>query len=267
MSRPLILVTNDDGIHSPGLLAALSVAKDLGEPLVVAPRDQQTSMSRAFPTGRDIGIIEKVDLKTKDAIYLGYALHGSPAQAAAHAVMELASHKPDLCISGINYGENLGRSLLISGTVGAALEASTYGIPSLAMSLEASIVMQQTSDYRPLDWSAAMHFTRYFSSLILNHGLPEGIGGLNVNVPASATSATAIRRTRQSMQDYFVFRKPTARDYSKPFQLNHDVKFDEQKVEIDSDIKACAIDRVVSVTLLDLNLTSNLEWGKPEWKI
>ena len=264
--KPLILITNDDGILSPGLRAAAVAVKHLGDLLIVEPRYQQTSMSRSFPKGDGIGIIEKISLEIEGTTHVGYAVHGSPAQAVSHAVLELTSRKPDLCLVGINYGENLGTGLFPSGTIGAAFEASTYGIPGLGVNLEASIEMQHSSDYNPLDWKTAMHFTSYFADLILNEGLPKEIGVLNVNIPITATPETPIRKTRQSMQDYFVFKKPSNRDFSKGFRLQTEVKIDEASLEPDSDIKACILDRVVSVTPLTQDITARIKWGKPEWE-
>jgi 5'-nucleotidase len=263
--KPMILVTTDDGIFSPGLKAAVAAVKHIGDVFIVAPRYQQTAMSRSFPKGDSIGIIEQVSLEIDSVTYAGHAVYGSPAQAVSHAVLELVSSRPSLCVCGINYGENLGTGLFPSGTIGAALEASTYGIPGLAMNLEASIEMQHSSDYNPLDWNAAMYFTSYFANLILNEGLPKAIALLNVNIPTTATPETPIRETRQSMQDYLVFKKPGKRDFSKSFRLQTEVKIDTATLEPDSDIKACMIDRVVSVTPLTQDLTARLEWGRPEW--
>jgi len=263
--KKLILITNDDGIYSPGLKAAVSAVKHSGDMLIAAPRYQQTAMSRAFPKGTDIGIIEKVGLEIDGIFYDGYAINGSPAQAVSHAVLELATRKPDLCIAGINYGENVGTGLFPSGTIGATLEACTYGIPGLAVNLEASIEMQHSSDYNPLDWGTAMYFTNYFANLILEEGLPREIGILNINIPITATPETPIRKTRQSMQDYFYYKKPSKRDFSKSFKFEVEAKIDEASLEPDSDIKATIIDRVVSVTPLNANLTARSEWGKPEW--
>ena len=239
----------------------MAAVKHLGDIFIVAPRYQQTAMSRSFPKGDGIGIIEKVILDVDGVPYSGYTVYGSPAQAVSHAVLELSAIKPDLCLCGINYGENVGTRLFPSGTIGAALEASTYGIPGLAINLEASIEMQHSSDYNPLNWSTAMHFTSYFSNLILNEGLPKEIGVLNVNIPTNATPKTPIRKTRQSMQDYFVFKKPEKRDLSKGFRLQTEVRIDLAKLEPDSDIKACIIDRVVSVTPLTQDITARIEWG------
>ena len=108
--RPLILVTNDDGIHSPGLYAAASVAVKSGDVLIAAPHTQQTGMGRSFPGYPDNGVIEKIeteDMKLSGEItgnkILAYGIHGTPALAVAHGILELAEHTPDLCISGISY--------------------------------------------------------------------------------------------------------------------------------------------------------------------
>ena len=136
--KPLIIVTNDDGVYSPGLCAAAEAVQDLGDLLVVAPRFQQTSMGRSFPKSKDVGIIEKIKIMLNGCEIEAYGVHGSPAHAVSHGILELAYRKPDLCISGINYGENLGLSISCSGTIGAAFEADSYDIPSIAISRQAS---------------------------------------------------------------------------------------------------------------------------------
>jgi len=259
--KPLILITNDDGVLSPGLRAAAEAVAELGELLIVAPRFQQTSMSRSFPKGDDIGKIEEVILTINGKQHIAYGVIGSPAQAVSHGLLEIASRKPALCISGINYGENLGTGLSVSGTIGAALEANTYGIPGLAVNLAASIKMQHSSDYDPLDWEVAMFFTKLFASKIIKNGLPPDTALLNINVPSTATPNTPIRLTVQSRQDYFVFEKPPKRDFSKGFRLKVVIKIDEKTLEPDSDIKAF-LDGVVSVTPISWDLTARQYWDQ-----
>src|SRR5208283_2111365 len=150
-------------------------------------------MGRSFPTGDGVGIIEEVTLLVERIEFMAYAVCGSPAQAVSHAILELTSRKPDLCVCGINYGENLGPAVLTSGTIGAALEASTYRIPSLAMNLEASINARVSSDLSPVEWRSATYFTTHFANLILKEGLPDNVSVLNVNIPSNASSQTPIR--------------------------------------------------------------------------
>jgi 5'-nucleotidase len=254
--KQLILITNDDGIYSPGLKAAAEAVRELGDLMIAAPRHQQTSMSRAFPKADDLGVIEIVELEISHAKRTAYAIHGSPAFAVSHAVLELCDRRPALCISGINYGENLGLSVFPSGTIGAALEADTYDIPALAVSLEASIDMQHSSEYNPLDWEVAKYFTAHFAANILRDGLPRRTALLNVNIPRTAKPDTEIRITHQSRQNYFVFRKPEPRDFSKSFRLRVETEVDYETLESDSDIKAFVVDRVVSVTPLTWDLTT-----------
>ena len=258
--RPLILVTNDDGVLSPGIIAAVEAVQELGEVLVSAPRHQQTSMGRAFPVGDELGRIEVVPLETGARMHRAFGVHGSPAQAVSHAVLEIAGRTPDLCVSGINYGENLGMSVFHSGTIGAALEASSYGIPGLAVSLEAGVELHHAADYQPMDWAAATYFTRVLAAQILECGLSGDISLLNVNVPGDATPQTEVRVTTQSRQDYLVLERPHRRDFAVPLRLETAVRIDESTLERDCDIRAFALDRVVSITPMTWSLAARDKW-------
>ena len=121
--RPFILLTNDDGIESPGIRAAAEAVLDLGDLIIAAPAKQQSGMGRAFPRLEDTGIIETSCIRINGQEIPAYGVHGSPALAVAHGILEIADRKPDLCISGINYGENLGQTVTCSGTLGAAIES------------------------------------------------------------------------------------------------------------------------------------------------
>lgn len=257
---PLILVTNDDGVLSPGIVAAVEAVQGLGEVLISAPRYQQTSMGRAFPIGDGLGRIDAVDLEAGSRTHRGFGVHGSPAQAVSHAILEIAERTPDLCVSGINYGENLGMSVFHSGTIGAVLEASAYGIPGLAVSLEAGVELHHTADYQPMDWSAAKHVTRLLAAQLLSEGLSGDICLLNANVPGDATPETEVRVTTQSRQDYLVLKRPRSRDFSAPLRLETAVRIDESTLEADSDVRAFALDRVVSITPMTWSLTARDRW-------
>ena len=260
--QPLILVTNDDGVLSPGLRAAAEAVDSLGELLIVAPATQQTGMGRCYPMADDVGIIDAAYLHINGRQQIAYGVHGAPSQAVAHAVLELASRKPSLCVSGVNYGENLGMTMISSGTVGAALEADTFGIPALAVSQEVGFEQHHAAEYSPLNWDAAGHFAWYFAERVLRDGLPESIAALNINVPSNATVRTPIRLTRQSRQKYVVFEKPGPRDFSKSYRLKVQVEIDKASVEKTSDIEAVIFDHVVSVTPLLWDLTARTEWGR-----
>lgn len=259
--RPLILITNDDGVMSPGLHSAIRAVRDLGDVLVCAPRNQQTSMGRAFPKGEDIGVIDSVELFIDGDSLIAYGVHGSPAQAVSHGILEIAGRTPDLCISGINYGENVGTCLFPSGTVGAALEANTYGIPGIAVNMEANIHDQHSSDYNPLDWAIGEIITRRLAEQILEEGLAPDTALINVNIPNTANERTEMRVTRQSKQDYFIFERPGPRDFSKPLRLKTKIHVDMDSLELDSDIQAFAYDRVISVTPVSWDLTAASAWN------
>ncbi len=256
--RPLILITNDDGIHSPGLHAAAEAALPLGDLLIAAPRYQQTAMSRSMPNSEDTGVIETLSLDIGGLSHRAYAVHGSPAQAVLHAILELAAEKPTLCISGINYGENLGTGVTMSGTIGAAIQASVMGVPSLAVSTETEISVHHADEYAHIDWATATHFTARFAALMLQHPLPLEIGFLNVNVPVTATPETPIRVTRQSSQGYFRSRKETDRNFDSRYRFPYSIEVEHDLLEMDGDIWAFSVDRVVSVTPMTVDLTARI---------
>jgi radical SAM protein with 4Fe4S-binding SPASM domain len=107
-------------------------------------------MGRAFPKNEEVGMIKVLQNQIEDRAHPYYAVHGSPVQAVAHGVLEIAPKLPDLCVSGVNYGENVGGTLFISGTIGAALEASCYGVPALAISIGAKS-SAPGNEWTPLD--------------------------------------------------------------------------------------------------------------------
>jgi 5'-nucleotidase len=256
---PLILVTNDDGILSPGLLAAAEAVAGLGELLVVAPATQQTSMSRAIAHDADTGVIERVDVVVGGRAVTAYAVSGSPALAVAHAVLELADRPVALCVSGINYGENIGGSIGVSGTVGAALEAGTRGIPAIAVSV--TVQVNEWRTFGTVDWTAARHFTRLLAAQVLEEGLPDGVSVLNLNVPRSATAGTELRKTVQSRQPYYVRRRPNpARRLDQPYQFPVDVVVDWDTLEPGTDIDAVVRDQVASVTPLTWRMSADTGW-------
>lgn len=259
--KPLILVTNDDGIYSPGLWAAVEAVMDLGELLVVAPIEQQTGMGRSFPKTSHTGIIENVMIKANGRAIKAYGVHGSPALAVSHGVLELCERKLDLCVSGINYGENLGLSITCSGTLGAAFEADSHGIPSIAVSRQAELGIQHSNDFMQMDWEAAKKITTNIVYEVLRNGYPEGVSILNVNVPDGAISTTEKRLTRQSRLNYTVFQKPQSRDFSKGYLLKSQLDVDIKRTEKDSDVYAFFFDKVISITPLTWNLSAKVDWN------
>lgn len=252
---PLILVTNDDGIGSPGLRAAVEAVHDLGQILVVAPKDQQSGAARSHPSCA--GKVHEEVIRVGENRISAFSLAGSPAQAVQYGVMRPCPRKPSIVISGINYGENLGSNITVSGTIGAAAEAASYGIPTLAISLETE-QKYHFSHSREVDFSTAAFFARLFAKRLLSAGLPEDVDILKVDVPQGATCETPWRFTRVSRQRYYI---PTMRGSDDPeeelFGYEREIDFDA--LEPDSDIYALNVERVVSVSPLTIDLTAKVD--------
>ena len=266
MTTPTILVTNDDGIHSPGLHAAIEALSDLGELLIIAPSRQQTGMSRSLPATFD-GRILPLQLTHHGRVYHAYHMDGSPAQCVLYGVLECAQRRPDLVVSGINFGENLGNSTLVSGTVGAALQGGDMGIPSLAISLETKKEYHYNHGY-DVNWGPAIYWLRYFAERALaSTPWPEDVAVLKIDIPASATPDTPWRITRQSRQPYYVSRPTRRTRAEEPLVMDYETRVNPEQLEPDSDIYAFVIDRVISVTPLSVNLTARVPLNQFEQQL
>ncbi len=256
MEKLQILLANDDGIRSPGLWAAAEALSDLGFVTVAAPRDQSSGMGRSLPSTSD-GIIRAETIRVRGREWTVYAVGGSPAQAVLHGMLEIMPDKPDLVVSGINYGENVGNGLTISGTVGAAMEAAGMGVRSLAVSLETD--PSHHRDYSTeVDFSAAAYFTHYFSSLILTHALPHDVDLLKVEVPSDATPRTPWEVGRVSRQHYFIPTPPQRNSWADRGTIGYRMGA-ELNCETDSDVYLLRVKRLVAVTPLSLDLTSRID--------
>lgn len=255
--RPEILLTNDDGIRSPGLWSAAEVLSGLGFVTVAAPRDQSSGTGRSMPVGSD-GTIREEQVSVRGKTWTVYAIGGTPAQTVLHAVLEIMPRLPDLVVSGINYGENLGSGVTISGTVGAALEGAALGVPSLAVSLETD-ARYHLSHSEDVDFSTAAHFTRLFAGKLLAGFRMTDVDVLKVDIPAEATPETPWTLTRLSRAKYFVPIKPQRDRLDEPAGVGYRVQVNPKAVEPDSDIHALYVRRVVAVTPLSLDLTSRVD--------
>jgi 5'-nucleotidase len=256
--RPLILFTNDDGIHSPGLWACAAAFADLGDILIVAPREQQSGTGRSMPITSE-GRIYPHELPTNGYPYKAYAVDGTPAQAVQHGVLELADRLPSLVVSGINYGENSGNGVTISGTVGAALEAASLSIPALAMSQQTpkDLHLSYSSD---VDFSGAAHFARLFGEwLIENTTRPDDVDVLKVDVPWQAKTDTPWRVTRISRRRVYWPTRPERIALSDIGRIGYHFDSDPSEAEPDSDVYALLVDKVVSVTPMSLDMTSRTD--------
>jgi 5'-nucleotidase len=172
MKRPLILVTNDDGINAPGIRTLISVVKNIGDVVVVAPDSPQSGMGHAITIN---STLHSSRINPKNSEIIEYSCSGTPADCVKLAINELMPRKPDLCVSGINHGSNSSINVIYSGTMSAAIEAGIEGVPAIGFSL---------LDYSwNADFSHSKDFIRKITFNALNNGIPKGVV-LNVNIPA-----------------------------------------------------------------------------------
>lgn len=176
---PNILVTNDDGIYAPGLRALAAALAELGTITIVAPSRERSAAAQSLTLRQPI-YCDQIGERE-------YAIDGTPADAMILAFHTLLDEKPDLVVSGINRGGNVGENVYYSGTVGAAMEAAINRAPAVAIS-----VVYRGQEY---DFAPAAAFARTLAPLILSEGLPDGVL-LNVNIPQDWTGE--VRATRQS---------------------------------------------------------------------
>ena len=185
-----ILLTNDDGIYAEGIYALYEALTKIGNVTVVAPEAEQSAVGHA--------ITMSDPLRIKDAYrrrkHFGYAVSGTPADCVKIAIIKLLKRKPDLVVSGINMGPNIGFSVLYSGTVSGATEGAILGIPSIAVSL---------GTFTKADFSFAAAFSAKVAKKVHKYGLPKGTL-LSINVPArKASKIKGIKVTTQGKTPIF----------------------------------------------------------------
>jgi 5'-nucleotidase len=256
-AKPQILLTNDDGIASPGLWAAAESLSALGYVTVAAPREQSSGMGRSLPSTSD-GIIRCETLEVHGQPWTVYAVGGSPAQAVLHAILEIMREPPALVVSGINYGENIGTGVTVSGTVGAAMEAAALGFPSMAVSLETH-QSYHLSYSRDINFSTAGQFTARFARLLLERKFPEEVQLLKVEIPSDATPQTGWELCRLTRQRYYDPTRPERASWDVPGQIGYREAARLEEEPSDTDAFVLRKKRLVAVTPLGLDLTSRVD--------
>lgn len=205
MEKPVILVTNDDGIHAPGIDLLAKIMRDYGRVVVVAPQEPMSGMSHAVT----VKVPLRLRLVSKETDFERYSCNGTPVDAVKLGQRVVLRRRPDLVVSGINHGTNSAINILYSGTMAAVLEASIEGIPAIGFSL---------SDYSfNADLSACETYVRIITESVLKHGLP-GFTSLNVNIPAVAASEIkGIKICKQGkgawVEEFDERKDPRDRDY------------------------------------------------------
>ncbi len=188
--KPRILLTNDDGIYSKGIYALWEAMCEIGEVTVLAPNTEKSAVGHAVTISDPI----RIEPCSRHGSFEGYAVNGTPADCVKIAIGSFLDKKPNIIVSGINAGSNMGTNILYSGTVSAAAEGTMLGVPSIAFSLNTF----NTDDY-DLSKEVAIKMTKN----VLNHGLPTGTL-LNVNIPKCEISECQGYKVTSQGDEYFL---------------------------------------------------------------
>ncbi len=203
--KPLILVTNDDGIHAPGLRALINIMKEFGKVVVVAPDSPMSGTGHAVTIRKPLRLHQIVSNNG----YSEYSCNGTPVDCVKLGEQIVLGRKPDLMVAGINHGSNAAINVVYSGTMASVQESNIGGVPSIGFSI---------LDYRhDADFSSSKKYVRIIAEKVLKHGLPEGVC-LNVNIPAvNGSDIKGIKTARQAKarwKEEFDSRKdPHNKDY------------------------------------------------------
>jgi 5'-nucleotidase len=204
--KPLILITNDDGVTAPGIKALIDVMLNLGDVVVVAPDSPQSGMGHAITLN---SVLHLDNLTQENDDYKTYSCSGTPADCVKIAINEVLDRKPDLCVSGINHGSNSSINVIYSGTMSAAVEAGIEGIPAIGFSLLDHNWNAHFEDSKP--------YIKQIAQQVLDNKLPEGIV-LNVNIPNSdkkeIKGIKVCRQAKANWKEKFDKRRtPQGKDY------------------------------------------------------
>jgi 5'-nucleotidase len=245
---PLFLITNDDGIQSPGLDALVQTLRQMAECMVIAPDRDNSAVSHSLTMNRPLRVT-----RLEEGLY---TLDGTPTDCVAIGLKKIIKRKPDLLISGINPGPNLGDDISYSGTVSAAVEGTMYGIPSLAVSLAGEA---------PYDFTRAAEVAAQLAGMILKQGLPKDTL-LNANVPAAAViKGMKVTRQGRRLWDNAIqeTRDPWGR---KHYWIGGGTPSPDSGE--DTDVYAVA-NGYISVTPIHLDLTNHqgVEHLKKDWQL
>ena len=235
--KPSVLLTNDDGYLAAGLRAMAEELRDFADVKIVAPSWERSGAAQSLTLRQPI-VCHKINEKE-------WAIDGTPADCVIVALHKLLAEKPDLVISGINHGANLGENVFYSGTVGAAREAVIHGVPGLAISLCSKKV--------DANFATAARLARQTAELMLREKLPEEVF-LNINVPEKWENG-CVKLTRQSKKITRTVLREGADPRGVPyFWLSEQRVNSEMEIDADSDY-AAIFAATASVTPLHLDPT------------
>ncbi len=246
----VILVTNDDGVHSPGIIALYRTMKNLGDAYIVAPDRERSAAGHSLTLHRP--------LKVEEIREHVYSINGTPTDCVTLGINKLLPKKPALIVSGINRGANLGDDITYSGTVSAAMEGTIFGIPSIAFSL--------ISD-KHYHFDTASFFALKIASLVLDHSLPYDTL-LNINIPnVRKEEIKGVKFTRQGKRVYDDSIQETYNPWGeKHYWIGGGKPYWEHGA--DTDIEAIQTN-FISVTPIHLDLTNfdALSFLREKWAV
>ena len=253
------LISNDDGITASGILASKKAIEDICETYIVAPERQQSGIGHALTLYEPLRVNEHI---LSDGSK-GYGVSGTPTDAVTIALFEILDKKPDIMISGINTGYNIGKSeLTTSGTLGAAIEAASFEIPTIAISQEVTRddVKFENGEIE-INFDFAGKMLKKLVKHVLKKGLPEGVDLLNVNIPENP-SDEEFEITKLAKRMYIPIIHKRLDPRGKPYYWigGEPFKFDEPG----SDGYELCESQKTTITPLNIDLTSDISLMK-EW--
>ncbi len=237
-----ILVTNDDGIYSSGIFALWEVAKEFGQAFVVAPASQKSAVGHGITISRPLFISS---IKRSNG-FDGYAISGSPADCVKVGIKRVLHKKPDLILSGINLGSNLGNDIIYSGTVAGALEGSMQHIPSVSFSVDS---------FEPKSFETSKYVIREAIKFLLKQNIPKQVS-LNVNIPdCNLDQLNGLKITLQGGKyfedDFNSYKDPKGNRYYwiKGETVDNDDSFDSDSFAVKNNY--------ASITPISFNMSDN----------
>ncbi len=255
-----ILLTNDDGVYSTGLKAAHESVRDLGNVTIVAPSTQKSGV------GRGISIFEPLRVSFVNVNgFRAYAVAGTPTDSVIIGLFSILKKHPDLVLSGFNVGENISTdTVTTSGTIGAALEAASYGIPALAASIQVLDEGDKFDDHRTYsyDFEVGIKIIKRIAQNVISKGLPDGVDLLNVNIPRHASMNTEIEITRLARKIFITGVEERFDPRGRPYYwINGELITDDEE---GTDVKAVMKMGHISVTPLSLDSTARVDFREIE---
>ena len=240
MNKPKILITNDDGISSKGIYALWEAMQDLGDTFIAAPSVEKSASSHSLTLSDPL----RVSISKRKNGFEGWSISGTPVDCVKIAIRSLMDDKPDVLVSGINHGANLGNNIIYSGTVSAAAEGMIMGIPSIAISL---------ASYETDNYDVVKGFAKKIVKKVIVNGIPKDML-LNVNVPyCSEEEVKGVRITKQGSQ-YFVdeFEERIDPRDGNYFWIKGEMIDEDKSIEFDG---AAIKENYVSITPIHYKLT------------